>query len=215
MIDIFWNCHEIGHPATTRYLRGLITSHRPTVVFLSKVKCTIVTTADHLVKSLCFASFEFVPARGRVGGLLLMWCASINIKIILANENMINCLIFDELNDNPWQFSTVYGPPFLLFVTYFGINFTLLVLHFLDLGCLPEILIPFLSQVDKKDGRPVGDTSNGGFWRFINDHGLIDIGFQGHPYTWTKGEGFLLIFKNDLIGILLMNLGGSCSLTLL
>lgn len=28
--------------------------------------------------------------------------------------------------------------------------------------------------------------SNGGVRKVINDHGLIDLGFEGHAYTWSN-----------------------------
>lgn len=32
----------------------------------------------------------------------------------------------------------------------------------------------------------MGNSSNGGYARMINDLGWIDIGFSGSPYTWNN-----------------------------
>lgn len=45
-----------------------------------------------------------------------------------------------------------------------------------------------ISQSDKIGGRPVASSSPGGMHRLLTDHGLIDLGFHGHPYTWNNGR---------------------------
>lgn len=45
-----------------------------------------------------------------------------------------------------------------------------------------------ISQSDKIGGRSVTSSSSGGLNRIIADHGLIDLGFKGHPYTWNNGR---------------------------
>lgn len=52
--------------------------------------------------------------------------------------------------------------------------------------CLLGDFNALLSQADKLGGRPVSSSSSGGFQRFITDFGLIDVGFLGHPYTWSN-----------------------------
>lgn len=32
----------------------------------------------------------------------------------------------------------------------------------------------------------MGNSSNGGYARMINELGRIDVGFSGSPYTWTN-----------------------------
>lgn len=46
-----------------------------------------------------------------------------------------------------------------------------------------------VSQTEKKGGRPVASSSSGGLRQFITNNGLIDLGFNGNPFTWNNGRG--------------------------
>lgn len=43
-----------------------------------------------------------------------------------------------------------------------------------------------LSSVDKLGGKVVASSRNGGLRRIMEDHGLIDLRFEGHAYTWNN-----------------------------
>ncbi|XP_026458447.1 uncharacterized protein LOC113358952 [Papaver somniferum] len=45
-----------------------------------------------------------------------------------------------------------------------------------------------LNQMEKKGGRPVGNNQAHLFKEIIDTSGLIDLGFQEDPYTWTKNQ---------------------------
>lgn len=38
----------------------------------------------------------------------------------------------------------------------------------------------------QEGGQAISGASNEGFKQFINNFGLIDLGLQGHPYTWNN-----------------------------
>lgn len=111
MIAFVWNCRGIGQPKAVRILRNYLVSHRPDVVFLSAVKCTSEEKIKKIFSPLGFLTFEFVPAIGASGGLLLCWKSQITVRILMSNANLINCLILNDPPDTPWQFTVVYGPP--------------------------------------------------------------------------------------------------------
>lgn len=46
-----------------------------------------------------------------------------------------------------------------------------------------------LSTIDKLGIRTVASSSNGGLRRNVDDHGLIDLGFEGPGYTWNNRRG--------------------------
>lgn len=48
-----------------------------------------------------------------------------------------------------------------------------------------------LSSVDKIGGKAVASSSRGGFRKVVNDNSLIDLGFDGHPFTWNNKRGGL------------------------
>lgn len=86
----------------------------------------------------------------------------------------------------------MYGLPYLNLKKKFWVD-----LH--SVGTLysgPWLLIgdfnTILSQNEKRDGRSLGSTSKAShFKQFIQNHGLIDLGFENNPFTWTNGrQGF-------------------------
>lgn len=47
-------------------------------------------------------------------------------------------------------------------------------------------------------GNPIVFSSNGGLRRVIDDHDLIDLVFEGSPYTWTNKRGGLANIQERL-----------------
>lgn len=46
-----------------------------------------------------------------------------------------------------------------------------------------------ISQTKKRGGRSVSSSSSGGLRQFISQCGLVDLGFNGNPFTWNNGRG--------------------------
>lgn len=180
MIVLLWNCHGIGHSSTVRSLRNYAVSHRLDVVFLSEVKIMHVDRIEKIVKILGFASFEFVPAQGRAGGLLLAWNSSMNIQIILANESVINCLICNTSEECPWQFTSIYGPVVPILRPQFWDYLTEISAAYQGPWVVGGDFNVALTSVDKLGGRPVALSSTGRFRQMLDETGLI-----GSGVCWT------------------------------
>lgn len=198
MIGIAWNCRGIGQPSTVRSLKLLIKKHRPDFVFLSEVKCNRFDMAEKLVHCIGFQNFEFVPSRGKSGGLLLIWRQCIKIQVIVAHDNYINSLVFDELFEEPWQMTTVYGPPIPQQRPFFWDCMDTIGNSFNGAWMMIGDFNAVLSSADKVGGKPVASSSNGGFRRMIDDNGLIDLGFDGYAYTWNNRRGGLANIQERL-----------------
>lgn len=194
MIGFVWNCRGIGHPAEVRCLKEYISDHRPNFVFLSEIKCNSFDTVKGLVIRLGFVAFEFVPALRNAGGLLLAWDDSIDLKVVLSTNNLINCMISRKELPEPWQLSLVYGPTCPQFRPAF-----LELLH--DVGssfpgdwAMMGDFNMLLSSDDKRGGRPVAGPSRNPFRFFVDNFDLIDLGFIGFPFTWSnKRAGSALV----------------------
>lgn len=48
-----------------------------------------------------------------------------------------------------------------------------------------------LIKEDNIGGQLVANSSNGDLRKFINEHGLIDVGFERFPFTWNNKRGGL------------------------
>lgn len=186
MIGIVWNCRGLGRAAAIRHLRSLISSHQPDFIFLSETKCNSSFDMSSLSISLSFDRVEFVPSRGTAGGLVLMWHDVVNLTVIFSNENIINCVIQEDSDIPDWQFTCLYDPPVPGLRAQFWDSLADIGTAFTGPWNIIGDFNALLSQDDKKGGRAVSQSSNGGFRHLINTHGLIDLGFQGHPFTWSN-----------------------------
>lgn len=112
MIAFVWNCRGLGHPSTVKILRNYTISHRPDVMFLSKVNCNCNVKVENIMKSLGFMNVEFVPTVGSSRGLLLSWKDHVKIKILLENNNINNCLVLNKPSKTPWKLTISMDHPF-------------------------------------------------------------------------------------------------------
>lgn len=64
--------------------------HKANVIFLSETKCSCLDSLQKVV----FFKFDYVLAKSKEGGLLLMWDETINLKVVIANKFMIKSIIF-------------------------------------------------------------------------------------------------------------------------
>lgn len=186
MIGFVWNCRGIGHPAAVRCLKEYISNHRPNFVFLSKIKCNSVYLVKGLVSRLNFTAFEFVPALGNAGGLLLAWDESLDLKVVLSTNHLINCMVSRQEHPDPWQMSLVYGPAcpqsrpdFLELLHEVGRSFQGDWVIMGDFNML-------LTSEDKRGGKPIAGPSRNPFRFFVDEFELIDLGFIGFPFTWSN-----------------------------
>lgn len=186
MIGLVWNCQGLGHPSTMRSLKGFISSHKPLFVFIFEVKCSSLDKIKKIVLLLGFQHFEFSPPAGRAGGLLLMWKDAICIKIIVTSLSFINCMVFPKTCNTAWQLTCVYGPPIPAQRQQFWESLDLIGTVHSGPWCIIGDFNPLLTAADIKGGKAVASSSSGRFRRFLNDHGLIDMGFEGYAYTWNN-----------------------------
>lgn len=186
MIGVVWNCRGIGHPAIVQCLKEYISDHQPNFIFLSKVKCSSLDVVQTLVYQLRLTSFEFVPAHGLSGGLLLAWDDSINLQIVLSTCNIINCLVFQAEHSQPWQLSLVYGPAVPQQRPYFLDSLLDIGRSFQGDWALMSDFNMLLSSDDKLGGRHVAGPSRNLFRDFVDELELIDLGFIGPPFTWNN-----------------------------
>ena len=161
----------------------LIQSHHPVCIFLSELKISSLSKISKILISVGFRFFEFVPANGTTGGLVLAWKFQTDINIICSNSNMINCVVLSSPPSTPWLLIAAYGPMmsshkhvFWQDLRSIGASFNGAWMVFGDFNSI-------ISQEDKRGGRVFASSSSGGFKDFVDSMGLLDLGFVGHPFT--------------------------------
>ena len=111
---------------------------------------------------------------------------------------MINGLVFFDPINEPWMTSFVYGPPnrnnrgpFWKAVEKVGDAFSGSWLYIGDFNHV-------FSRADKKGGRLVAESFDGGLSKIIDKNGLIDLQFSRNPYTWPNRREGLANIKERL-----------------
>ncbi|KAK2435568.1 hypothetical protein QL285_020615 [Trifolium repens] len=133
-----------------------------------------------------------VPCRGqgkeRAVGLALLWNNQVNFTLDSFSSNHIAGSVLDDVNDETWFFSGVYGFP-----EEQNKKKTWMLIHHLASKATSRWLCvgdlnDMLSGEDKKGGnsRTLSQLSLGR--QTIDACGLLDMGFEGYPFTWTNGR---------------------------
>ncbi|PRQ56718.1 putative RNA-directed DNA polymerase [Rosa chinensis] len=115
-----WNCQGIGNPWTVSGLKGIVSLNLPSVIFLSKTRCT----ADEMKgvrerlgwKHAFSVNCSFVKKKkgkgvSRSGGLCLLWNDDTKVSLQSYSNNHIDVVIGEEGDPRCWRFTGVYGFP--------------------------------------------------------------------------------------------------------
>uniref|UniRef100_A0A2N9G6T6 CCHC-type domain-containing protein n=1 Tax=Fagus sylvatica TaxID=28930 RepID=A0A2N9G6T6_FAGSY len=116
-----------------------------------------------VVERMGFCKHCLVPSMGIAGGLCLAWKDGVDIEVTLANQFVINAMVFFDPPNQPWMMTFVHAPH-----NRSG-----------DFNCI-------LSQSEKKGGKRVGDLTRSELKPFLDSGELIDLGFKGNSFTWTN-----------------------------
>ena len=184
MSCIAWNYRGLGNHLAVQELAEVVTAKAPAVVFLAE------TLADEArleyVKDQIRFDKKFVVQRvNRGGGLVLYWKNDLLVDVVSSSLNHIDAIINKD-TEAAWRFTGFYGEPEthkrheswdLLRSLHHQTS-----LPWLCAGDFNEIL----KQSEKLGGRtrPPGQMQL--FRDILDECGLIDIGFKGSPFTWSK-----------------------------
>lgn len=156
---------------------------------MPKTKCNDATYIGNIVRYLGFDKFDFVLANGKAGGLLIAWLSSFDLQVVLKMDNLINCIVACTGQLAPWQLTLVYGPSipsirpqYLESLKMIGDAFNG------DWAILGDFNM-ILSKEDKKGGRDAHGPSRNRFRQFVDTMVLVDLGYEGNPYTWNNRRG--------------------------
>jgi hypothetical protein len=160
----------------------LIHDQSPGVLFLSETKSP-PPQVSAILNILGFFLMIQVASCGASGGLVVAWRPGIYLKGFITNKNNISAWCYSNSPHSPWILSCVYGTlhrrekqAFWDSFTSVGENF---VTPWLCIGDLNSIL----SQSEKLGGMPVANSACCIFKCFVDQLGLIDLGFTRNPYT--------------------------------
>ncbi|KAG5521808.1 hypothetical protein RHGRI_034138 [Rhododendron griersonianum] len=129
-----------------------------------------------------------VDPTGLAGGLAIFWKGTTTVTLEKMCSWFIDVRIFDVALNKSWRLVNVYFSPndavrrtqwdfFMRYKSCLGDDWVLW-------GDMNDILC----SEEKKGGifRPAWSLK--GFQNFVNDCGLVDLGFSGYPFTWRNNR---------------------------
>jgi exonuclease III len=177
-----WNCRGICNASTARALRATIRAQNPDFVFLCETKVFDDDRLKKLAVSIGFSEQLIVNAKGKAGGVCLLWSSALDVEVLEFNSRTIAVVVNDVLCS--WALIGFYGPPYQAKRRKAWEN-----LHALlqSLNC-PWICFGDFNVVveeSEKFGGQRGSNSTPSYLKdLLFDLGAIDLGFAGAKYTW-------------------------------
>lgn len=182
---IVWNCQGIGGPLTVSSLKEQVRLQAPDIVVLLETKNNAYRYG-WLQKQLGMNFLHVVAPKGLSGGLCMFWKEAQNVVLVKYANFLIEVGVHDIMHNFTWRFFAVYAS------TDDGVRRKQLGvlqdrINTCGEGCLVMGDFNDILDVTEKDGgRPRTIRSMYDFRRFVSDSHLLDLGYEGYPYTWRN-----------------------------
>ncbi|CAL1372119.1 unnamed protein product [Linum trigynum] len=183
-----WNVGGAGSRAFLRALKLLTNQHKPDILILLEPQIS-GTTADLVCEKLGYPDIARVDANGRSGGIWLCWDKK-------AFDVEITSACFQHLTA---KITSANLSSFLLTAIYASPNYQLQpslwnsLITFSSTISLPWLLTGDFNafrSLNEKSGLATTSTARRCriFNNFIDQANLIDLGFSGPRFTWSRGD---------------------------
>ena len=182
---IVWNCQGIGGDLTVSSLLEQNGLHTPDLVLLLETK-NKSGRYEYLKKKLGMEFMHAVEPRRIGGGLCLFWREVSRVVMVKHCEFMIEARIWDEDLSNHWR----------LFGFYASTDENRRRQQWEALGNRMEkanepclligVFNDILSNGEKEEGNHRSVASLRDFRSFVACNGLMDLGYEGYPFTWRN-----------------------------
>ena len=181
---IVWNCNGTASREFLRTSKEVLKKYKPDLVGLVETKISGFK-ADQVCRKLGLDSWSRVKAVGYSGAICVLWKDSIKVEVLRTHPQFIH-LEVQVHGDDPWLLPIVYGSPTFTLQKFLWQS---LHLNNLDLskawiavGDFNAIVSAYeMSSSGNMDSRRCSD-----FTSWISQHQLIDLGFSGSRFTWTR-----------------------------
>ncbi|XP_071926179.1 uncharacterized protein [Coffea arabica] len=180
-----WNCQGVGSPLTIPQLRKACNLLSPQMVFLCETK-NRKQFMEKIRRQLRFDKGVVVASMNKAVGMTVMWSSEVKVLEVRTTAFIMEVHIMDTDNNEDWWFIGIYASTDdqirreqwevierrkVLWGTRWMIT-----------GDFNDIT----SNEEKWGGRKREEETFKDFGNFIEQNGLIDIGFKGNPWTWSN-----------------------------
>ena len=182
---LIWNCQGIGGTLTVSNLLEQNRIHTPDMVILLETK-NKSSRYVYLKKKLGLEYIQVVEPKGIGGGLCIMWNDPSQVIWVKSRDFVIEAEVWDDSRQSAWHLFAVYASTdekkrrsqweSLSQRISKTEGRCLLVGDFNDILCNEE----------KEGGNHRTVASLRDFREFVASNELIDLGYEGYPFTWRN-----------------------------
>lgn len=185
MIVIAWNCQGAASKGFLRAAKELLRAHRPDFFACFEPKVAGIH-ADSICRKIGFRRWLRVEAVGYSGGIWIFWNDNWKVDVRLTHPQFV-VLDISHGNEINKSLALVYASPShqLRRKLWEGLSRSTGILNneWLAIGDFNSVATR--EEVSNKEGFDSRRCRD--FNKWIFDEGLVDIGFTGPKFTWTRG----------------------------
>jgi hypothetical protein len=183
---LFWNCRGAGGKLFPALVKDIFSIYQ--LDFLAILEPRISgRRADAVIKKIGLFEGARVEAQGFSGGIWCLWKNSCPpISVISSSQFCIHIQI-NPNTQNAWYLSIVYASPHMnqreaVWEEIKGFKTTIS-----GPWCVAGDFNQVLFDHEKQGGGSVNSNGRSAFQECIDTCQLLDLGFQGQPFTWRRG----------------------------
>ncbi len=183
-----WNCRGAAKPSFMSTFKRLVQLHCPEICFL----CETRVSGEGLRRVQRRIEVEWesfvVESQGMSGGILMLWRRGVASVDVFRNCAQQVVMVISEPNEPPWVLCGVYAS-----TDYRSRRVLWGELTGLLTQGVPTVVVGdfncILSPNEKRGGRAYSDSvDRREFREFVDDAGLVDLGFSGPRFTWCNNQ---------------------------
>ena len=125
-----------------------------------------------------------ISARGKSGGICMLWSSAIEVRVIEFNSHLIVVKVMEGMEG--WHLVGFYGPPHSVRKLEIWENLGAVLESMEGLWICMGDFNMVVEEAEKEGGRP-GSGSTPNFLKdLMFDLGIVDLGFCGNKFTWAN-----------------------------
>jgi len=122
----------------------------------------------------------------------------VELECFVTNMHTISAWCYSDPSHHPRLLSCIYGSPYYSSQAQFWDN----IMSIGDKYYGPWLCIGdfhmILDQTNKSGGLPFASSSDDFFRTFMNDCGMVDLGYSGNSFTWSNHREWRNLIKQHL-----------------
>ncbi|XP_039022143.1 uncharacterized protein LOC120154465 [Hibiscus syriacus] len=166
-----------------RNARDMIKAHKPSIFAVVEPRVSD-RIAQRIVKKLSLSKVHIVDLIGFVDGIWIAWDdQDVAVDVIFSSQQVVHCVVKYGVTDL-FVLIVIYASLTLKACKRLWLSFKEFAesnnLHWAIAGEFNDVLL----MTEKFDGRRPSISRCRLFHDMISSYRLLDLGFQGSPYTW-------------------------------